>query len=288
MNKKFYKIGDFAKLTGVTIKSLRYYDKINILKPAFIDENTGYRYYLPEQAILINIIKLCLMLDLPLKSLPQGTSSTTTSNTTLPLGQSPNLKKIIALGKKKAEEQLQETKNMLNLLNDISEQAERLDEPHKEQEIYFSPFPSRKVLVSPWNMETDKDKDYIEKIAKLTEKAKKSNLNILTQQGLLSDFKLNAAYVFITVEGEYTDYDNINFPQGTYACINLKESDLQNLRKITDGKGFQPYRYAFYINTDIYDFCLDHPLHMMEVQCTNGNSINYPEDDSYSTIITEK
>lgn len=43
------KIGEFSKLTKTTIKVLRYYDKINILKPAFIDSDTSYRYYTEEQ-----------------------------------------------------------------------------------------------------------------------------------------------------------------------------------------------------------------------------------------------
>ena len=264
-NSKYYKIGDFAKLTGVTIKSLRYYDKINILKPAFIDENTGYRYYLPEQAILINIIKLSLMLNLPLKNLLPNANVDSSS----PLKNSPNLKKIISLGKKKAEEQLQETKNMLSLLNDISQQTQRLDMVHEEKEIYYSTFPSRTILVSKWNMGVDKDQDYIKKIAILTDIAKYKNLNVLTQQGLLSDFEEDTTYVFITVEGSYDSENCLQFPSGEYACLNLKERDLLNLRQITDEKGLGKYRYAFYLNTDIYDFCLDHPLHMMEAQCTN-------------------
>ena len=155
---------------------------------------------------------------------------------------------------------------MLSLLNDISTQTKRLDEVHKEKEIYYSLFPSRTILLAPWNMDVDKDQDYIKKIAFLTDKAKELKLNVLTQQGLFSNFKTNKTFVFITVEGE-TDYkDSLYFKEGKYACMNLKERDLQKLRNITKEKDFSSYNYAFYLNTDIYDFCLDHPLHMMEVQ----------------------
>lgn len=44
-----FRIGDFSKIARVTIKTLRYYDKIGLLKPAFIDVHTGYRYYTDEQ-----------------------------------------------------------------------------------------------------------------------------------------------------------------------------------------------------------------------------------------------
>lgn len=42
-------IGEFAGLCGTNISVLRYYDKIGLLRPAFTDVVTGYRYYAPGQ-----------------------------------------------------------------------------------------------------------------------------------------------------------------------------------------------------------------------------------------------
>jgi len=39
------KIGEFSKLSRVSIRMLRHYDEIGLLKPAYIDHDTGYRYY---------------------------------------------------------------------------------------------------------------------------------------------------------------------------------------------------------------------------------------------------
>lgn len=44
-----FKIGDFSKFSQVSVKALRYYDKIDLLKPARIDRFTKYRYYSAEQ-----------------------------------------------------------------------------------------------------------------------------------------------------------------------------------------------------------------------------------------------
>ena len=44
-----YKIGEFAKLTNVSVKTLRYYDEINLLKPEEVDLFSGYRYYSDRQ-----------------------------------------------------------------------------------------------------------------------------------------------------------------------------------------------------------------------------------------------
>ena len=42
-------IGEFSKLCGVTVKTLRFYEKKGLLYPAETDENTGYRYYYVSQ-----------------------------------------------------------------------------------------------------------------------------------------------------------------------------------------------------------------------------------------------
>ena len=44
-----YKISDFAKATKSSVKTLRYYDEIDLFKPAVTDSFTGYRYYEEEQ-----------------------------------------------------------------------------------------------------------------------------------------------------------------------------------------------------------------------------------------------
>jgi effector-binding domain-containing protein len=39
------KIGDFSRLSQVSIKALRLYDQLGLLKPTKVDDSTGYRYY---------------------------------------------------------------------------------------------------------------------------------------------------------------------------------------------------------------------------------------------------
>lgn len=50
------KIGDFSKLSRVSIRMLRYYDEKELLKPAEIDVFTGYRYYREDQLPVIGRI----------------------------------------------------------------------------------------------------------------------------------------------------------------------------------------------------------------------------------------
>lgn len=51
-----FKIGDFSKITQVSIKALRYYDEIGLLKPVEVDRFTGYRFYSASQLPRLNRI----------------------------------------------------------------------------------------------------------------------------------------------------------------------------------------------------------------------------------------
>ena len=67
--KQYLTISEFAKLRNVDVNSIRYYEKLNILLPAYIDPDTRYRYYLPDQLVILDIITLCIRLGIPLKRL---------------------------------------------------------------------------------------------------------------------------------------------------------------------------------------------------------------------------
>src|SRR4030095_1616002 len=50
------KIGDFARLSQVSVVTLRYYDEMDLLKPVRVDDFTGYRYYSVDQLPRLNRI----------------------------------------------------------------------------------------------------------------------------------------------------------------------------------------------------------------------------------------
>lgn len=60
-------IGNLSKQTGVHVKSLRYYEQLGILLPAYTDPDTGYRYYTLSQIPVVDAIRVCIFLDIPLK-----------------------------------------------------------------------------------------------------------------------------------------------------------------------------------------------------------------------------
>lgn len=51
-----YKIGLFSKMNKVTVKTLRHYDEIGLLKPSRVSEESGYRYYSSRETVRLHRI----------------------------------------------------------------------------------------------------------------------------------------------------------------------------------------------------------------------------------------
>ena len=55
--ERMLRIGDFSKLSRISIRMLRHYDEIGILHPECVDDFTGYRYYSESQLPLAGKIQ---------------------------------------------------------------------------------------------------------------------------------------------------------------------------------------------------------------------------------------
>lgn len=57
MKEQLYTIGQMASICSLSIQTLRYYDKINLIKPSLVDKLTGYRYYSDQDIRYLGIIQ---------------------------------------------------------------------------------------------------------------------------------------------------------------------------------------------------------------------------------------
>lgn len=69
IDKKLFQIGDVAKMFHISVGSLRHYEQAGLLKPEYIDENSGYRYYSTRQFEVLNTIRYLRLLDMPLNQI---------------------------------------------------------------------------------------------------------------------------------------------------------------------------------------------------------------------------
>lgn len=53
-----FRVGEFARLSRASVKMLRHYDRLGLLRPAWVDPSTGYRHYAAAQLPRLNRILL--------------------------------------------------------------------------------------------------------------------------------------------------------------------------------------------------------------------------------------
>ena len=68
-------IKEFAELTGVSVRTLHYYDEIGLLRPALVDKYTGYRFYDENSILRMQEILFYRELDFSLKTIDEILSS---------------------------------------------------------------------------------------------------------------------------------------------------------------------------------------------------------------------
>ena len=136
--KNYFTISEFAKLRDININSLRYYEKLGLLKPAYIDDTNGYRYYSAEQVSLLNKIILCIQLGIPLKEMVEF------------LDEDGNLEsqKLLERGRVVAKTRIQEMQNNLDYIEYSLKNIEENKEYRKHEGMYEREFEERKVMIT--------------------------------------------------------------------------------------------------------------------------------------------
>ena len=119
-----YKIGEFSKIVDIPVRTLRFYDEHDVLKPNYIDNYTGYRYYTDENILECETIKLLKSVNFTLEEITMFKNNLNNEI----LGQKQeeileqiNLLKIklerLAIMKEKLQSKNDE-KNYINILNE--------------------------------------------------------------------------------------------------------------------------------------------------------------------------
>ena len=58
-------VGDFSRITHLSVKTLRHYHQVGLLEPAAVNPDTGYRYYSGEQIPAAQVIRRLRDLEMP-------------------------------------------------------------------------------------------------------------------------------------------------------------------------------------------------------------------------------
>src|ERR687886_754168 len=77
-------IGDFSRMTYLSVKALRHYHDVGVLEPAEVDPVTGYRFYAPSQVGVAQLVRRLRDLGMPLdgvRTIVQAPDQTTRDRT---------------------------------------------------------------------------------------------------------------------------------------------------------------------------------------------------------------
>ena len=236
---QYMSIGKVSKLKNVSIKSLRYYDQIGILKPAFVNTETNYRYYTKEQLYLLDAITVCIKLGIPLKDLNNYVE-----------GASINLQKLLYDGKILAEQKILDIRNCLATLQDtLQNMASPVTGLAKIPEsksgillpdgFYHNEIVTRKMLTVPLE-EMDVPKYYGQHILKLFVTAQQMGTVVAYPSGVLHEYR-NGKYqrhMFLTITGdapsaETSEQTVRTIDEGDFACrrISTHVTDFETIRE---------------------------------------------------------
>jgi DNA-binding transcriptional MerR regulator len=128
--KDIFLIGELSKLFNISTDTLRHYDRIDLLKPNY-DENNNYRYYSIRDFFKLSRILFLKNLDIPLEEVKKYMRNKNTEN-------------LLSLLKKKDEEIDYKINRLMNLRKKIQTKLEMLESiKHELDQVKIKRIPER-------------------------------------------------------------------------------------------------------------------------------------------------
>lgn len=136
IKKDLLSIGEVSKLKGITIKALRFYEKIGLLKPEHIDPTTKYRYYSANQFLYLDIIKALRSMGVS----PQDIRVMLEKQDTSVLLEFLELQKENALCK------MLEIEKTIAMVNSFGNSVRQSQSSTRNKEVYYKDLPCRLII----------------------------------------------------------------------------------------------------------------------------------------------
>ena len=254
---KLLSIGEMAKLTGVSTKSLRYYERINILKPVYTNPDTGYRFYSYDQQNLVGMLMTCVDLGIPLKEIARFTDEYDTVD----------FRKFVDEGRAIAEKKLKAMKNSVAFIKDVQQKIELADSYPFEQ--VYSRDTERMVLYVKYCGQSLKDIDELELRERFSDLPFPDETpNGLTEFGYLCECTGSASeyFAYLELPKRMAKSGNKIIPAAKNYCYKSNKSQIEIAAEIfKEQLGGADSYLAF--ETEIFagSFSLSKPLYELRI-----------------------
>ncbi|MDR1828608.1 MAG: MerR family transcriptional regulator [Methylobacteriaceae bacterium] len=225
MPKDFMTSGEFAGLRNVNLNSLRYYEKLNLLKPAWIDSKTKYRYFRLEQIATLDTILFFIEVGLPLNTLKNY------------INKDGNLdqRRVLKDGKKAIEDKLASMKEKLAVTEFDLMNLEQNRWCNEQEGVFTREIGERFFVVAPFHGEWEEPARREREIMALFWKTKEMGLLPIFPAGMLvHPGRTPATYSFFVqvLQPEVCEQSVLRIPKGTFSCLQTELTPKMDFPKL--------------------------------------------------------
>lgn len=256
---KFLTIGEVSRLKNVSIKSLRYYDSIDVFKPSYTNLETGYRYYTLEQLPMLNIISFCLEIGISLKNWNQY----------LDENNDFRLDRLLVDARELATEKLNFIRSGLSHIERTQKKMSTLNIYAGDLNPYSKLISERNFLFVPTDGRPDK-KDFLRYLSILHNMIDTLHLDSAAYYpaGILMDytpFERNYS-IFIEIDDAVPSSLNYRYINaGNYLCYRFDDSKVHDAHTIHP-EYFHRFSSGTVIETDLINHTLQCNSPILEIQ----------------------
>lgn len=210
--EQYISVGEVRKLTGLSVGSLRYYEKLGILKPAYINKSTNYRYYTHKQLFLLDLISICVDMDIPLKEFKEHFDE----------NGSLDLETIVNKGLEIAKIKQEKIQQQLNIMENMSIHLQETESIIKTTEIYEKQLKKRNFICIDYPYSSFRLGDYEKLRSELIQKQQTLFSNSTSiDEGILFhkvSKKELRTYLFLEVEKSVKN-ETFSIPSGVFSSF---------------------------------------------------------------------
>lgn len=269
MRNSLLSIGEAAKLKNVSIKALHYYEKLGVFMPAYVDPESGYRYYSPAQLFDLDVILTCSELGIPLKRILDYRNEYGTLD----------LRQLLHEGADLAEQKLQRAQKSLLQINSCLEEISHQDTYRHSQAPYTRTLDAAYIYAAPWDLTVPFEvKRYLKTMSDLYKQADLLDTTPLYFQGLLINTQTSpficSAYVQIDPYPNQSIDETLHYSvtnkasfsrigRHTYKGFRIEHTSLSEC--VNNALDYTKDRPGYYLMTEVWDAELSSNSYVVEL-----------------------
>jgi DNA-binding transcriptional MerR regulator len=265
MVKELFSIGEVAKLKGLTIKALRYYDKIGLVKPSYVDPGTKYRYYHIDQLLEIEFISMFKKAGIDVREL----ADLFTDDNAVQIEHFSDAHAEMALKK------IKELESSILLFRELSRKISSDRKLPENDDTYIKKLDKRLIIKSSLE-KPPMDYSVYDNYFKVYSLIRKEDLLTVYATGSIIDIdpeSLDVRYknMYIEVLPSCNSANDLLLdviPEGDYLCVNFFQSNRDaQLAKLAASLSNKKVKPNLILQVDTFYDVVNYKNPLIEIQC---------------------